>query len=142
MLAGFFWGLSRSLRGAQPAHLYASSAGANDLAGRLARVEAAVSRLTADREEDYVTGRQLSDALALSEERTQEKVAAQFDGQTLAIRSLRSMILDTDAMLERLLSRLEREGPEELQARVPGVDPENAQEAILALGRKLNTLTG
>lgn len=60
----------------------------------------------------------------------------------LAIRSLRSMILDTDAMLERLLSRLEREGTEELQAPASDVDPEDAQEAILAPGRKLNTSTG
>jgi hypothetical protein len=143
VLAGFFWGLSRSLRRGRPAvHLPASSAGVDELADRLARVEAAVSRLTAGREEVYVTGRQLSDALALSEGRIQERVAAQFDGQMLAIRSLRSMILDTDAMLERLLSRLEREGTEELQAPASDVDPEDAQEAILAPGRKLNTSTG
>jgi hypothetical protein len=41
-----------------------------------------------------------------------------------------------------LLSRLEREGTEELQAPASNVDPEDAQEAILAPGRKLNTSTG
>jgi len=57
--------------------------------------------------EDYVTRKELAEALDRVEKRQEAHLAEQFRTQALAIGSLRAMIADTDALLERILERLE-----------------------------------
>lgn len=59
-----------------------------------------------------VTDRELADAIGRAEKRIRSDVAERFERQALAISSLREMIGATDALLERVLSRLEAGGGE------------------------------
>jgi hypothetical protein len=57
--------------------------------------------------EDYVTKRDFTDALDRLERRFANQLGEKMNNQILAIGSLRAMICDTDALLERVLDRLE-----------------------------------
>ena len=103
---------------------------------RLARIEAALERLCAQtpptarttpqtepkaplasapptsarqssKDEDYVTRKDFTEALDRLEKRFANKVGEKISSQMLAIGSLRAMICDTDALLTRVLDRLE-----------------------------------
>jgi hypothetical protein len=91
----------------------------------LGKVESAVSRLSPEAQgvsslpeagdsateqmvnENYVTGRELAEALGRVEKRLGENLDERFRTQALAIGSLRTMITDTDILLERVLERLD-----------------------------------
>jgi len=60
-----------------------------------------------DKSEKYVTREELAEALEGAEKRLESNLEEQFRTQKLAIGSLRTMITDTDMLLERLLERLE-----------------------------------
>jgi hypothetical protein len=92
---------------------------------RLKRIEAVLARMgsagaapapVADQKTPptpYVTHEELKKLLGGTEKRMENHVAEQFGNQMLAIDSLRAMIVDTDMLLERVLSRLDvssREG--------------------------------
>jgi hypothetical protein len=89
------------------------------LDGRLNRIEAVLTSLgssertsepVADREAPRrrtVTHEELARLLEQTERRMEGHVAQQFGNQMLAIDSLRAMIVDTDMLLERVLSRLD-----------------------------------
>jgi hypothetical protein len=55
----------------------------------------------------FVTRHEMADALQDMQTRIEDGVKEQFGRQMLAIGSLRAMIIDTDALLERVLARLE-----------------------------------
>lgn len=55
---------------------------------------------------NYVTGNELAEALEHAERRFEAGMEARFRTQSLAVGSLRTMIADTDSLLERLLERL------------------------------------
>jgi hypothetical protein len=57
--------------------------------------------------EDFITSHQLAEALARTEKRLETSIVGQFGTQNLAIGALRTMITNTDALLERILGRLE-----------------------------------
>jgi hypothetical protein len=56
---------------------------------------------------EFVTRQELTEALALAEKRLQRNLRDQMDTHMLAIGSLRTMIANTDSLLERVLHRLE-----------------------------------
>ena len=56
---------------------------------------------------DYVTKKEMADSMDRFERRIEAHLAEQFRTQALAIGSLRAMISNTDALLERVLERLE-----------------------------------
>jgi hypothetical protein len=106
-----------------------------DFDGRLNRIEEALDRLmAAERIRQagfqpesppiaYVTHDELKDLLGRAEKRLEGHVAEQFGNQMLAIGSLRDMIVDTDTLLERVLSRLE----------ASALDADNQTEALESL---------
>jgi hypothetical protein len=129
-VAGFVWGLYRSLR--EPGKAAEKDFEKDRAAGipaavdlrltlldtRMARIQAAVDQLSeaaglrAKQDETrqkqvWVTREELNEALDLAARRMQISVAEQFGHQMLAIGSLRAMIADTDALLNRVLDRLE-----------------------------------
>jgi hypothetical protein len=123
MVTGFVWGLCRSLRPEPRDRDYPSLDTLNRLKGRLENVESEMARLSAQsaaqsaekRAGDFSacpTRREMSEALDAVERRIESGVAEQLGRQMLAIGSLRAMIVDTDALLERVLERLEASAPE------------------------------
>jgi len=56
---------------------------------------------------ENVSRQEVAEALDRVEKRFQESVSERFSAQLLAIGALRAMIGDTDALLERVLDRLE-----------------------------------
>ncbi len=61
----------------------------------------------ADHSLEFVTQKQLAEAIEQSHRRTQGEVKQRFSQQEQAIGSLREMIANTDSLLERVLIRLE-----------------------------------
>jgi hypothetical protein len=117
MVTGFVWGLCRSLRPVPQPDEFPGFETLDLLSGRLDNVEGAVAKLAAmpaGKEDlsDYATRGEMSEALAAVERRVESGVAERFGRQALAIGSLRAMIVDTDALLERVLERLEASSPE------------------------------
>ncbi len=94
IVTGFIWGLCRGMTPAR-------TGGAAGVSGGRAKEEAGEDR--------FVTTHQLAEALRQSEERTAEAIEQRLGNQSLAIDSLKAMIQDTDALLERVLERLEHE---------------------------------
>jgi hypothetical protein len=130
------WGLSRSFRASETLQTASGAVRdlvIKGLEDRISNVESAVLRLSAEtaavssnrsevhgavgaREEepggkndleDYVTKAELADALERAEKCLEVNLEERFRTQSLAIGSLRTMVADTDALLERLLERLE-----------------------------------
>ncbi len=123
-VTGFLWGLCRSLRGEEDGNEIHKI---REVDARLARIESTLDRLSATvanpssvarqrsahdgashtEAEGFVTRDELAEALSRTEKRLAENVASQFERQTVAIGTLRAMIVDTDALLERVLDHLE-----------------------------------
>ena len=68
---------------------------------------APTSARQSSKDEDYVTRKDFTEALDRLEKRFANKVGEKISSQMLAIGSLRAMICDTDALLTRVLDRLE-----------------------------------
>ncbi len=118
-----------------------SNTGLEDVNDRLAKLESAVIDLTSTAEEirdttphaervaqytnRFVTKEEMAGALERTEMRIEDSIAEQFGKQSLAIGSLRAMIADTDALLERVLERLESSVPEE--GDLNAADPDAAE---------------
>jgi hypothetical protein len=132
-VTGFIWGLCLSMKTPQlqarrtrtkalEAETPLSPIGPDvmrELDQRLERIEAILARsestepvpeTAADQTappSPYVTHEELKEALGRTERRMVHRVAKQFGNQVVAVDSLRAMILDTDMLLERVLSSLD-----------------------------------
>jgi hypothetical protein len=148
MVTGFIWGLCRSLRPAPRSDELPGLKTLNLLSGRLDHVEGAVAKLSVEAAKpggtedlfDYATRRELADALVAVERRIESGVAEQFGRQMLAIGSLRAMIVDTDALLERVLERLESSASVRTSAVYPAED--TVDDRIMPLKEPVRTSTG
>jgi hypothetical protein len=131
-VTGFIWGLCSGMQMSQPKRLRTQKKAPEaetplspigpdvmrELDQRLSRIEAALARLgstepvpeTAGQTalpNPYVTPEELKEALGRTEKRMDRHIANLFGNQMVAVDSLRAIILDTDMLLERVLSRLD-----------------------------------
>lgn len=75
--------------------------------GRVERGYPEAARPDRENSNEFITLQQLTEAIVLSEKRVQRNFREQMDTHMFAISSLRTMIANTDSLLERVLSRLE-----------------------------------
>ena len=105
LTTGFVWGLCATVRRDRSEE--SDEQEWEKIDGRLDRIERALD-LAANRslEADFVTRDELNDQLLQLKRRIDGEINSKFDTQSLSVEALRTMIRQTDGLLERVLSAL------------------------------------
>jgi hypothetical protein len=81
----------------------------DEIEGRLDRIERAIDLVAAKSERaDFVTRTELTGELEDLKHQVDQEVEARFECQSLSVEALRTMIRQTDSLLERVLGALEK----------------------------------
>lgn len=79
----------------------------DEIEGRLDRIERAIDLVAARSEEtDFITRTELTEKLGDLKHQIDHEVDARFECQSLSVEALRTMIRQTDSLLERVLGAL------------------------------------